>query len=514
MLMKKISILIALYGFLVCRVWGQATDPGGEIQIQNANRFLFRTINATTQLQVLSGNVKMKQGNMLLDADSVTYNEQTKQIEAFGNVHIQDGDSLNIYSDYLLYEGSRKMANFKNNVRLTDGTGTLNTKALEYDMNSKLGNYKNGGTIVSKETTLSSESGFFNGNKKEVKFIGKVKMTDADLSLTSDSLLYNSEKRLATFISRTHIKTKTTLIQVKKGTYDLNTKKAKFSGRTSIQDSTSFITANDFVFDENSGQGEASGDVDFVDTAQNILLKCNTIFFNKRKNSVLAIGKPVMTLVDKSDSVFIAADTIYSARYSELSALQSKDTLKFITAYRNVRIYNDSLQAVCDSLFYGERDSLFQLYQEPVAWSRNSQISGDTLLIETSNRQPKAMQVINNAIIIQEIDQEFEFYNQIKGKRIHGYFTKGMIDRVETAGNSESIYYIKDENDAFVGMNRSEADEISIYLNESAVKKIKFTSSVKGTTYPIRQIPEEEKIFRNFKWQESKRPKSKEELFQ
>jgi lipopolysaccharide transport protein LptA len=512
--MKKISILIALYGFLACRVWGQVSDPGGEIQIQNANRFLFRTINATTQLQVLSGNVKMKQGNMLLDADSVTYNEQTKQIEAFGNVHIQDGDSLNIYSDYLLYEGGKKMANFRNNVRLTDGTGTLNTKTLEYDMNSKLGNYKNGGTIVSKETTLSSESGFFNGHKKEVKFIGKVKMTDADLSLTSDSLLYNSEKRLATFISRTHIKTKTTMIQVKKGTYDLNTKKAKFSGRTSIQDNTSFITANDFVFDENSGQGEASGDVDFIDTTQNVILKCNKIFFNKRKNSVLAIGKPVMTLVDKSDSVYIAADTIYSARYSELSALQPKDTLKFITAYRNVRIYNDSLQAVCDSLFYGERDSLFQLYQQPIAWSRNSQISGDTLLIQTSNRQPKSMHVIDNAIMIQEIDQESEFYNQIKGKRIHGYFTKGMIDRVETIGNSESIYYIKDENDGYVGMNRSEADEITIYFNESTVKKIKFTSTVKGTTYPIRQIPEEEKIFRNFKWLESKRPKRKEELFQ
>lgn len=513
--MYKILIIVGAYLFFLSPLclYGQANDASGEIQIQNANRFLFRTINENTQLQVLSGNVKMKQGNMVLKADSVTYNEQTKLIEAFGNVHLQDGDSLNIFSDYLLYEGSRKLANFKNNVRLTDGTGTLNTKALEYDMATKLGNYKNGGTIVSKETTLTSESGFFNGNKKEVRFVGKVKMTDTDLKLSTDSLLYNSEKRLATFIASTQIKTSTSTIQVNKGTYDLNSKKAKFSGRTRIQDSTSFITANDFVFDEGSGQGEASGDVDFIDTAQNILLKCNKIFFNKKKKNVLAIGKPVMTLIDKSDSVFIAADTIYSAKYSELSTYTPKDSLKFITAYRNVRIYNDSLQAVCDSLFYGERDSLFQLYQQPIAWSRNSQISGDTILIETLNRQPKTMHVIENAFMIQEIDKSLSFYNQMKAKLIDGYFKKGQIDWVKTKGNSESIYYIKDEQEAFVGMNKSEADEIALYFSESGVTKIKFTSAVKGITYPVRQIPEDGKLFRNFKWLESKRPKSKQELF-
>jgi len=502
---------LCFFFFMPIYLYGQPGNAGGEIQIQNANQFLFRTINESTQLQVLSGNVKMIQGNMLLYADSVTYNEQKKLIEAFGNVHIQDGDSMDIYSDYLLYEGSKKLANFKNNVRLTDGSGTLYTKALEYDMNTKLGNYKYGGTIVNKETTLTSESGYYNGNKKEVRFIGKVKMTDSDLKLNTDSLLYNSEKRLTTFISSTQIITSSSIIQVNKGTYDLNSKKAKFSGRTRIQDSTSFITANDFIFDERSGKGEATGNVDFIDTAQNVLLKCNKLFFNKINKNVLAIEKPVMTIVDKTDSVFIAADTIYSAKFSELS--RSNDTSRFITAYRNVRIFNDSLQAVCDSLFYGERDSVFELYQQPVAWSRNSQISGDTIFIETLNRKPQKMRVIENAIMIEEIEKVFSFYNQIKSKIINGYFKNGKIDSVITKGNSESIYYIKNESAAYVGMNRSEANEISITFNEDAVSKIKFISAVKGTTYPIRQIPEDQKIFRNFKWLDIKRPKSRNELF-
>ena len=298
-----------------------------------------------------------------------------------------------------------------------------------------------------------------------------------------------------------------------KGYYDLNTKKSKFTGRTSIQDSTSFMTANEFVFDEQTGQGEAKGEVDFIDTAQHIMVRSDKIFFNKKRKNVMAVGKPVMTLADKADSVFVAADTIYSAKYAELPLMPSTDSSKFITAYRNVRIYNDSLQAICDSLFYGEKDSIFKLYQQPVAWSRNSQMSGDTMIIETADRQPKAMHVIDNAIMVQETDKHFRFYDQIKGNTIDGQFNNGVIERVETRGNSESIYYIKDENEAYVGMNKSEANEILIFFYDSAIKKIKFNSEVKGTTFPINKIPEEDKFLKNFKWLDSKRPKNKQALF-
>jgi hypothetical protein len=123
------------------------------------------------------------------------------------------------------------------------------------------------------------------------------------------------------------------------------------------------------------------------------------------------------------------------------------------------------------------------------------------------------MHVIEHSIMIQEVDKSLQFYNQIKGKIINGYFKDGFIDWVESVGNSESIYYIKDENEAYIGMNRSEADDITIFFYDSVVKKIKFNTAVKGTTYPVKQIPEEDKLFKNFNWQETKRPKNKQELF-
>ncbi|HEX4956870.1 MAG TPA: OstA family protein, partial [Lacibacter sp.] len=71
----------------------------------------------------------------------------------------------------------------------------------------------------------------------------------------------------------------------------------------------------------------------------------------------------------------------------------------------------------------------------------------------------------------------------------------------------------QDSDSAFVGMNRTTADMIDMFFANKEAKKVKFTSSVKGITYPIRQLPEEKKKLDNFKWLEQRRPKTKLELF-
>jgi lipopolysaccharide export system protein LptA len=519
----------------------QSSDTVKWVQIQNADKFFFKSTDSATQFQILSGNVRMKQGNTIFKADSVIYNEQTLNLEAFGNIHIKDADSVDIYSQYLLYEGQKKLAHFKDKVKLTDGNSKLYTENMDYDLKSKVGNYTEGGRIESNQTTLTSNKGYYYADVKDIYFLGNVKMSDPEMALATDSLLYNTSSRVSTFIAPTTIKNNESIIQTKEGFYDTRNRKAKFGGRTRIQDSSSVLTSNDFAFDDSTGMGEAKGNVQFIDTAQNILLYSNRIFFNKRKKSFLATEKPVMIIAQNKDSVFIASDTIYSALVEDLHVSDSaytqkhrfkfkennqedstgavriinvkKDSLRFITAFRNVRIYNDSLQAVGDSLFYSGIDSVFELYYNPIAWSKKSQILGDTIFIETINRQPGKMRIFENAILIEEEQEEAGFYNQIKGRVINGFFKEGKIDFVEAKGSAESIYYIKNEDSAYVGMNRSEADLIEVLFDSTALNRIKFTRSVKGITYPIRQIPSEQKKFRNFKWFEAKRPKSKWELF-
>jgi len=573
----------------------QTSDTVRVIEILNGRYFYFKTIDSATQLQIISGNARIRQGATLFFADSVVYNEQSNSLQAYGNVRINDSDSVTITSQYLFYDGNKKLATFRDKVQLSDGNSTLFTNEMDYDMNGKVGTYKNGGRIESKQTTLTSRQGFYYADIKDVYFTGGVKMSDPEVALASDSLLYNTSSQVATFIAPTTIRSGKSIINTREGYYDLKLKKAKFGSRSRMQDSTSTMIADDFAFDDQTGLGEAKGNVQYKDTAQGILLFGNRVFFNKEKKNFLATEKPVLVVVQEQDSVFIAADTIYSGLLKDLknrqqgyisqfdtltknapadssglknnsdstttprqvtqpvirdsvsvpvpqpgttknSSIQTvavpvvqpatsdtlvlkqpvkpdTDTLRFITAFRNVRIYNDSLQSVCDSLFYSSTDSIFQLYYNPVAWAKESQVTGDTIFIYTENRKPKRLYVFENALMIQHVDEQNGFFNQIKGRTINGYFQKGELDYVEANGSSESIYYALDDDSAYVGMNRTSADRINMYFENRTAKKVKFTRSVTGITYPIRKIPEEKKKLTGFQWLESKRPKSRLELF-
>ena len=536
--MNKLRLLRGLFWvcFFPLMVAAQGNEGDRLVQIQNANRFFFRSNEAGQQLQMLAGNVRMIQGKTIFQADSIVYNEQTQFLEGFGNVHIIDKDSIHIYSNYLLYDGKKRMSYFKEKVKLSDGNGVLFTNVLDYDMKGKYGSYREGGRIETDGTILTSKSGYYYGDVKDVYFYGNVKMVNPEMTLVTDSLLYNTATRVSTFIAPTTITSGKSVVQTQKGTYDLKVKQAKLGGRAKVKDSSSVLEANDINFDDSTGMGEAKGKVWFKDTVQNILLTGNRIYFNKLRKSFLATEKPVMVIVQDNDSTFVAADTIYSGlmadmptgkgRYirhfvSPLSLQNHKgrpasptDTLRYITAFKNVRIYNDSLQAVGDSLYYSSVDSVFELYHNPVAWSKENQISGDTLLIKTADKKPARIKVIQNGFMIQEENRKASFFNQIKGKIIDGYFKNGKIDFVESTGNAESIYYIKNEDSAYVGMNKSVADKIQIFFDDRSVYKIKFTKGIEGTNYPIRKIPEEERKLRGFEWKENRRPKSKTALFQ
>ncbi|MFN4284355.1 MAG: OstA-like protein [Lacibacter sp.] len=582
----------------------QNSDTVRRVEILHADRFNFMTVDSVTQLQILSGKVRIRQGATLFFCDSLIWNEATNYMQAFGNVHIKEADSINIYSQYLQYDGTRKIALFRNNVRLSDGNSTLFTEEMEYDLNAKVGQYRNNGRIESKQTTLTSRQGFYYADIKDVYFIGNVKMSDANVALASDSLLYNTSGRVATFIAPTTIKSGSSIINTREGYYDLKLKKAKFGARSRMQDSTSVLVAQDLVFDEASGLGEAVGNVQYKDTAQGLLLFSNRVFFNRNNKSFLATEKPVLVTVQEQDSIFIAADTIFSGLLKDLKQLQKgyisafdssqqnttvaaadsffvttpplavadtvqasvsptvtdstavpqavvsakpagkikqnspktpaatarktgpqpvaaadtlrtppQDTLRFFTAFRNVRIYSDSLQAVGDSLFFSGADSVFQLYYDPVAWSRNGQISGDTIFIHTENKKPKRLYVAENGLLVQEVAGGPAFFNQVKGRVINGYFENGELQQVEASGLAECVYYIQDNDSAFVGMNRTKADRITLYFKDKNANRVKFVRSVQGTTHPIRKVPDEEKQLEGFRWEMERRPKSKFELF-
>ncbi|MBL7729747.1 MAG: OstA family protein [Chitinophagaceae bacterium] len=509
---------------------GPPSDSLTDVDILSAKRLTIQKLNDSTTLQILAGTVRLKQGTSYFDCDSCVINNNTKTFEAWGHVHINDADTADIRSGHLRYLINRKIAYLDGGVSLTDGKGTLTTPDLEYDMTTDIGIYKHGGKVVNKKTVLTSREGYYYAGIKDVYFKKNVVLKDPAYNITTDSLIYNTQTQTTRFIAKTLIKDSSgRTIETTDGYYNVATGKAEFGQNPVIKDGPRTYTAQQIAFDDSAGTVQLRGNAVVRDSAQGTTIIAGNIFHDKKLDRTLATNRPLMIVKQDADSVYIAADTLFSARLTDLHTTKDslvKDTLKgtkvittndkdstnrYLEAYRNVRIFNDSLQSTCDSLFYSFKDSVFRLFQDPVVWAKKSQITGDTILLFTKNKKADKLEVFERSYMISETDPGI--YNQVKSSRMDGYFKDGAIDSVRAAGFAECIYFIQDEDSAYTGINESKCDIMDIYFGENTLQKVVFRSSVTGTIWPMKDKNPGEMKLEGFRWLEAKRPKTKYELF-
>jgi hypothetical protein len=202
--------------------------------------------------------------------------------------------------------------------------------------------------------------------------------------------------------------------------------------------------------------------------------------------------------------------------YADSMALNKpKDTAeqRYILAYHNVRIFSDSLQGVADSLFYSSKDSVFRFFRNPVIWSNNTtQLTGDTILMFTKNQAADKILLKTNGFIINEAGPGM--FNQIKGNDITGYVAGETLDWMHVEGNAETINYIKDDDGAYMSVNKAQCAIINIYFKKGEVNKVVLVKDPEGTVYPFTQRPKDQLLLENFKWDIKRQPKSKYELMQ
>jgi lipopolysaccharide transport protein LptA len=524
---------VLLFSSFVSAVKAQSADTSKPVEILHAKRLDYKKIDDTSGIQILSGNVRLRQGTSLFYCDSCVINKKENTFEAFGRVHINDSDTAHVYSDYLRYLMDKRYAYLNGNVKLDDGHSKLSTNELEYDMVGSIGVYKNGGKVINKKSVLTSKEGIYYADLKDIYFKQDVELKDPAYYLKTDSLLYNTEFQTARFIAETYIKDSSgRVIRTNEGVYNLATGRADFTQRTTIEDKSLTVTGDQIANDDSSGMVQIKGRGVLKDTAKGISILAEEIFVNKKTEAFLATVKPLMIVKQETDSIYITADTLFSARLTDLlgapdttaagadsltktvqtEVIKDDSTNRYFEAFRNVRVFSDSVQSVSDSLFYSFKDSVFQLYQNPVVWSNGSQITGDTIFLHTKNKKAEFVKVFENSFLVNQVQPGI--YNQIKSTRMDGYFKEGIIDSVRAKGYAESIYFLQDEDSAFSGINQTQSDIMDVYFDNGDLSRVIFRSAVKGTLWPIKQKSPDEMRLQNFQWLEARRPKTKYELFE
>src|ERR1019366_1039326 len=271
----------------------QKTDTVKELEIIRGPSMRSIYIDSTTTLQTIAGGAIVKQGSIIISGDSIAINPKTHIAEVFGNVHINQADTVQTYAQYLKYLGTEKTAYLQKDVKLVDKKATLFTQDLDYNLGSGIGNYHNGGKVINGQTTITSNDGTYYADTKDIYFKNNVDVNQPKNHVTTDSLLYNMQTQNYNLNGNTYIKSKEAEIYTTQGSYDFKSDNTLFTSRTTVKDSSGRIyIANNMAMDNKSGNAQMEGNALVKDSAEGYIVLANQIFLNKKSNSFLATRKP------------------------------------------------------------------------------------------------------------------------------------------------------------------------------------------------------------------------------
>jgi lipopolysaccharide export system protein LptA len=249
-------------------------------------------------------NGTFRQENTTLRADSSYFYPKRNSFDAFGNVKINQGDTLNVYSDKLYYNGNSHVALLTDNVRLIDRDATLTTNYLTYNTATKIGTYTGGGKMVNKDNTLVSKNGYYFANTRDAYFRYDVVLTTIDAVIKTDTLRYNSGSRISYFYGPTHIlgKDKDTLY-TERGNYNTITEQAFFSKNNLYSQGTKSLKGDSLFYDRLKGYGRAVKNITFNDNEQKVTIKGNLgTFYKATERAVVTQNPYVIFVTEERDS--------------------------------------------------------------------------------------------------------------------------------------------------------------------------------------------------------------------
>ena len=207
------TLLFALF-YMLCSFCAMAQDADSvetqttAIQLVSAEKW-FYSKNKHNNAQVIIGDVVLMHDSATMYCDSALLYKELNTLEAFGNVHIIEDDTIHLYGKFLKYNGQNKLINIKEDVRMVDPTTTLLTDELFYNRVDNVAYYLFGATIYNEDNELVSRKGYYNTSTSDFTFHQDVVITNPEYILTSDTMLYNTNTKIVVAIDTTHIYNKT-----------------------------------------------------------------------------------------------------------------------------------------------------------------------------------------------------------------------------------------------------------------------------------------------------------------
>ena len=452
---------------------------------------------------ILLGNVMIKHEGIMLKCKKAIHYKNENYIKAFGDVVLNQGDTIVQTSRYTEYNGNTQKALSWGNVVIKDPQMTLKTDTLHFDRSNQLLYYKYSGTIKDSINTLTSNTGNYYLKNNKFQAISDVVLINPDYILNSNHLDYYTNDGKAFLYGSSTIRSDDNFIYCEKGFYDTKQNISHFTRNARIEYDDREIKADSLFYNRNTGFASATKNIKITDTLNHSVLKGNYAEYFEKLDSAYVIGRALAITNTNKDSLFIHGDTLL---------VTGDPKNRIIRAYHHVKFFKSDMSGKCDSIHSNQGTGLTQMFKNPILWSNQSQITGDTIQLISNTETDKldSLKVLQNAFII---NKDSIGFNQIKGRNLLGKFEENDLRFVNIIGNSEVIHFVRNEDNSLIGIEKTTCSEIHFILKDGAIQNAKFITQPDGETYPPSKLPENVRKLRGFQWREDEKPLTKKDIF-
>ena len=453
------------------------------------------------------GDVHFEHNATHLFCDSAIFFQNKNLIFAYGNVQINQGDTVNLFCDSLIYNGTTNISKLQGHVRFRDSEYKLTTDSLEYDGKRSYGYYKNWATITSinQDLKLTSKKGYYHSGSKTFYFKDSVHVEHPEYEVFSDTLEFRTLGSSAHFHGPTVIYLDSSQVNCNRGVYYTEKQFIRLWNGATLLENHRTLYADSLIFDQAADVGQGFCHVRLYDSTEKVMFLSDYLLKSPNNEKITLRDNAHIIQFKEKDTLYISADTIYHSQDTVNNQQQA-------IAIMNVEIINAGISVACDSAFFSEKDSILKLHKAPVLWAENIQLSADSVLAEYYDDEFHRLFLYERAFATTEKDSIH--YDQLKGKHMTAYLDSSKIKNVYIESNAQTLYFLtEDVTDSLgnvtkpvSGMNQLDCNAIMAYFLNSEIQNVAFRDQPTGNYRPIDEVPERDHFLKGFLWVIERKP--------
>lgn len=295
-------------------IWTEINEMGEDVDVE-------------VQRQVVRGDVVFRQDSAYMYCDMAFFYQQRNSFKAFGNVRVEQGDTLRMYCDSLFYDGDQRFCYLYDHVRLEHNDQTLLTEYMTYDRVAQEAQYPFSGTITDPHDHLKSSVGWYYPNRKEAFFQYQVELRSypdsifieptssvpsahPQATLYSDTLRYSFQSNDARVLGTSRIVMDTATCYTTMGIMNSRTLQSHLFHHSYIVSPGRYATADTLYYDGKLGEGDAWGHVEATDTLQSMKLTGDYAHYINDPQSIMVTGHALAMEYSSKDTLYLHADTL------------------------------------------------------------------------------------------------------------------------------------------------------------------------------------------------------------